>query len=120
MRMGSVLQPCLSLRRHDPDQVRRVRASALSQSLKRDPPENGADFKLWRAPVNGVASGEGGFRALRSGLAGPCAKAAPGAEVFREICEEALGLLQKLCPRMGEGRGFRVTPWALAFAGAER
>jgi hypothetical protein len=29
-----------SLRRHDPDQVRRVAASAASQSLTRDTPEN--------------------------------------------------------------------------------
>jgi hypothetical protein len=31
-----------SLRRHDPDQVRRVAASAASQPLTRDTPENGA------------------------------------------------------------------------------
>src|SRR5471032_1670007 len=36
-----------SLRRHDPDQVRRVTASAASQPLARDTPENGPNLRPW-------------------------------------------------------------------------
>jgi hypothetical protein len=35
-----------SLRRHDPDQVRRVAASAASQPLERDTPENAGETTL--------------------------------------------------------------------------
>src|SRR5216683_2282630 len=51
-----------SLRRHDPDQVRRVAASAASQSLGRDSPENRRDptpvgeaVKRCSAPGDGEA-----------------------------------------------------------------
>src|SRR4051812_14785703 len=37
-----------SLPRHAPDQVHRVAASAASQSLERDPPENGWTLGGWR------------------------------------------------------------------------
>jgi hypothetical protein len=40
-----------SLRRHDPDQVRRVAASAASQPLKRDTPENADETTLSRRGV---------------------------------------------------------------------
>ncbi len=39
-----------SLRRHDPDQVRRVAASAASQSLWRDTPENASTLRRRDAP----------------------------------------------------------------------
>ena len=39
-----------SLRRHDPDQVRRVRGLPLSQPLERDSPENMAPIAPDRAP----------------------------------------------------------------------
>jgi len=47
-----------SLRRHDPDQVRRVAASAASQPLKRDTPENGGETTLQTARVKALAQGD--------------------------------------------------------------
>jgi nitronate monooxygenase len=42
----------------------------------------------------GLAKGSGDFVSLWSGQAGPRAREAPSAEIFREICDEALKLLR--------------------------
>jgi hypothetical protein len=54
-----------SLRRHDPDQVRRVAASAASQSLARDTPENGRKGRPLRERVN-LQSSAAGHRSVDS------------------------------------------------------
>ena len=55
-----------SLRRHDPDQVRRVAASAASQPLKRDTPENARETTLQRRRVK--AGGQLDVRARSSSV----------------------------------------------------
>jgi nitronate monooxygenase len=52
--------------------------------------------RIWTAPLAGAAAAKGRaaeFQPLWSGQAGPRAREAPSAEIFREICGEALALL---------------------------